>query len=252
MPFFVNADDFGRNSETNRAICEAFEKGYTDHTTVMVNMEAAAQAFELSEKNGFRDRVGLHLNLTEGFPLSREIRGNPLICSADGRFNAAFYHNTKYRLYMDSLSISQIEGEFRAQLKRFSELGFSELHIDSHHHVHTNYPVFLALKRLCGEFGFTYIRLSRNLYRGGSILNRIYKGLYNRGVKKLCPHRVGYFGSFKDLMEFTGNDPARLERLGMSENIEIMSHPLYSGGELTDSELPMTAYEALGQLHGIM
>ncbi len=245
MSLLVNADDFGKNEEVNRAVCEAFKKGYINHTTVMMNMESCGDAFRLAVENDFTDRVGLHLNLTEGCPLSRDIRFNPLICGSDGRFNAAFYHNTRYRLYMDGLSISQIEKEFEAQIERFLETGFRELHIDSHHHVHTNYPVYLALKNLSGRYGFSYVRLSRNLYRGGSILNRTYKSLYNKGVKKLCKRSADLFGSYEDLISYTGKDAGKIQRLCSQKEIELMVHPMYTDGILTDTDRPMNEYEVL-------
>ena len=79
MPLLVNADDFGKSAEINRAVAEAFERGYITHTTLMANMPAAEEAVDLARQKGFAERVGLHLNLTEGLPLSLPIRGNPLI-----------------------------------------------------------------------------------------------------------------------------------------------------------------------------
>ncbi len=242
MRVIVNADDFGKDKEVNRAVCEAFEKGYINHTTVMANMPSAEEAFQLAKENGFLEKVGIHLNLTEGLPLTEGIKGNPLVCAPDGSFNAAFCHNTKYRLYMDSLSIAQIEEELDAQLERFLELGFVSLHIDSHHHVHTNYPVYLALKRLNQKYSFSYIRLSRNLYKGGSVVNNIYKALYNRSVKMLCRASGSLFGSFSDLMEYTGGSEASIEMLLSSQSIEIMAHPMYRDGKLCDTETDMTRY----------
>ncbi|MCR4656504.1 MAG: ChbG/HpnK family deacetylase [Lachnospiraceae bacterium] len=242
MSVIVNADDFGKNKDVNNAICEAFEKGYINHTTVMANMPFSHDAFRLATENGFLEKVGIHLNLTEGFPLTDAIKGNPLICSPDGSFNAAFCHNTKYRLYMDSLSISQIKEELDAQLERFLKLGFTSRHIDSHHHVHTNYPVYLALKGLCGKYDFSYIRLSRNLYKGGNIANNIYKALYNRSVRRLCRASGGLFGSYDDLMEYTGGGEASVQNLLSSQNIEIMSHPMYRNGVLCDTDLDMVKY----------
>ena len=239
MAVLINADDFGKDREINLAIAEAFEKGYVTHTTLMANMPRATEAAELAKKKGFAGQVGLHLNLTEGMPLSQPIRQNPLICSADGSFNQAFYHNTKYRLYMDSLTIEQITEEFRAQLTRYLELGFFKLHIDSHHHVHTNLPVYQALKVLGREYRFSYIRLSRNLYRGGNVLNRAYKLWYNRSVKKLCKQTSELFGGYADLVGYTGGDPKVCRALFEEKEVEIMVHPMYREGVLTDTEVPM-------------
>ena len=70
MGLIVNADDFGRSESVNRAICEAFEKGRVNSTTLMANMPAAKEAYELAKKGGFADKVGIHLNITEGMPMS--------------------------------------------------------------------------------------------------------------------------------------------------------------------------------------
>ncbi len=238
MSVIINADDFGKDRETNLAVEEAFEKGYITHPTLMVNMPAAKEAARVAKEKGFEKKVGLHLNLTEGMPLSLPIRDNPLICSSDGSFNQAFYHNTRYRLYMDSLTIRQIETEFRAQLEEFLALGFSDMHIDSHHHVHTNYPVYLALKGLSGDYSFSYIRQSRNLYRGGSILNRFYKRCYNHGIKKLCRHTTALFGSYGDLEAYMeGKEDIR--SFFETKEVEIMVHPMYREGVLMDTDRPM-------------
>lgn len=251
MPLYINADDFGKNEGINRAICVAFEKGYITSTTLMANMSAASEAYRLACDGGFADRVGIHLNITEGMPLTEAIRSNPLVCAPDGSFNSAFYHSTKYRLYMDKLAIDQIKDEFDAQISMFLELGFSKLHIDSHHHVHTNYPVFLALKALAAKYDIEYVRLSRNMYRGGSIPNNIYKRFYNLAVKKLAVHTSDRFGSYKDYLKFFSLDPMRaadrikeppeaMKRMVKEKNIEIMVHPMYSAeGELMDTDIPM-------------
>lgn len=247
----VNADDFGKNEEINRAVCEAFEKGYINSATLMTNMPGAHEAYKLAKDNGFADRVGIHLNITEGMPLTEGIRNNPLICSADGSFNAAFYHNTKYRLYMDRQSIDRIKEELDAQIGLFLEMGFTLLHIDSHHHVHTNYPVYRALKELAGKYDFQYIRLSRNLYRGGDLFNNIYKHFYNRSIKKIAGETGDLFGSYKDLAAYLSADPLKAEDraaipagrardLALNRSVEIMVHPMYNDrGLLVDTTIPM-------------
>lgn len=238
MGLIVNADDFGRSESVNRAVCEAFKEGRVNSTTLMANMPAAAEAYELAKEGGFVDKVGIHLNITEGMPISQGIRNNPLICGYDGTFNQAFYHNTKYRLYMDRQSIDQIKDEFDAQIRRFLELGFTSMHIDSHHHVHTNYPVFTALKELGEIYDFAYIRLSRNLYRGGSPANRIYKRFFNRSVKKLAHTTSDLFGSYKDFSSYPREE---LMSLVKNKTIEIMIHPMYGEDRaLMDTDIPLS------------
>ena len=238
MGLIRNADDFGKNESVNRAIQTCFQKGYIDRTTLMVNMPDAAQAVEIAKKEGFFDRVGIHLNLTEGMPLTQPIRSNPLLCDATGRFHAAFRQTTKYRLYMDQLSEEQIFTELDAQLQQYANWGFPLFHVDSHHHVHTDVPVYGVLKKLSRKYRFSSVRLSRNLYRGGNPLTRIYKGFYNRSVARLCDTTTDLFGSFEDLTGYGTWEQNRI--LCEKKQIEIMLHPMYDAQDrLVDTQRPM-------------
>lgn len=252
MALIINADDFGKTKDVNNAITESFNKGFINRTTVMVNMPYAASALELALKNGFSDKVGLHLNLTEGEPLTDGIKNNPFFCDENGKYNAFFYHSTKLRLHMDSKSVKDIEKELRAQIDMYHDLGFTLDHIDSHHHAHTNWPVLQALTNLALIYDFTSIRISRNLYKGGSKLNRIYKSLYNNQVKKICDNVTDYFGSYKDVCQYfkdenTVNDSsdnynsvesydsASFLDFTKKYDVEIMVHPGYDeSGNLVD------------------
>ena len=246
MGLIVNADDFGKDSSTTAAIIEAFGKGYIDRTTLMANMDGALEAAQKAKALGLMDKVGIHLNITEGYPLTEGIRSNPLICDSNGKFSAAFYNRTKYRLYMDELTISQIQEELDAQIKRYHELGFTLDHVDSHHHVHTNYPVYKAIKRLAKKYEFSSVRLSRNLYNGGNPANNVYKALYNSGVKKLGKSSTEYFGSYRDFASYFGekSDDATKKFIN-NHSIEIMVHPMYTDGVLTDSGIPMETEEGI-------
>ncbi len=238
MGLIRNADDFGKSEEINRAIRECFRKGFIDRTTLMVNMPAAQEAVEIAKDEGFADRIGIHFNITSGMPLSEPIRSNPLLCDAQGRFHAAFRQTTKYRLYMDQLSKEQIYTELAAQLKRYRDWGLTLMHADSHHHVHTDYPVYCALKRLAKEQSFSSLRISRNLFHGGNPLMRIYKCWYNRAIRKLCTETSDYFGSVSDLKAFDTIE--KIRRLSAEGQIEIMMHPMYGAdGILLDTETPM-------------
>lgn len=248
MSLIVNADDFGKTPEVNRAIEECFKRGYINRTTVMVNMPYAEEAFEIAQRNGFINKVGLHVNLTEGKPLTESIKMNSDFCSVDGTFNAEFYHSTRKRLHMDKESVSDIMEEIKAQLDKYVELGFTLNHMDSHHHVHTNYPVYKALKALSKEYYFSSIRLSRNLYKGGSSFNRIYKTVINSKFKKICNSTTDYFGSFRDVVDYfaTESDKEVLDSTTdiisdfcQKNDLEVMVHPMYSSdGILVDTDIP--------------
>ena len=237
MGIIRNADDYGKSPEVNKAIQTCFSEGLIDRTTLMVNMPFADEAVDYAVKEGFADKIGVHLNLTEGMPLTEGIKQNPLFCGPDGRYHALFCQSTKYRLYLDNLSRKQVYEELSAQLKKYKNYGLTLFHVDSHHHVHTNYPIYLAVKSLSKEYDFASVRLSRNLYHGGNALMGLYKTIYNRNVKKICRTTTEYFGSFCDFNEY-GNDE-ELNRLIEHNSIEIMLHPMYADGVLNDTDIPM-------------
>lgn len=244
MGLIVNADDFGKNENVNKAITECFNRGIIGRTTIMTNMPFATEALSLSLKNGFSENVGLHINITEGKPLSDDIKSNPNFCDENGIFNAAFYHNTKQRLKMDNKSIADVEKEIRAQIEAYRELGFTLNHIDSHHHAHTNYPIYLALKNLSKECDFSSIRLSRNLYKNGNFLKNTYKKCYNGMIKKICRSTSDYFGSFLDAAVYFDYPEGSSSLKDFSDfcnryNLEIMVHPMYNDENiLVDTEMP--------------
>ena len=254
MSLVINADDFGKSEEVNKAIAECFDKGYIHRTTIMMNMPYVKEALEISEKNGFMDKVGIHLNITEGKPLTDSIKKLPDFCDKDGTFNAVFYQSKLKRLYMNKTAVDAIYTELKTQIDKYSEFGFTLFHVDSHHHSHTCYPVFKALKRLSKEYDFTSVRLSRNLYIGGSRLNYLYKQFYNSQVKKICKSTTELFGSYKDAKAYckpeggVGTGTVSFPNLVAEKSVEIMVHPMYSNdGVLMDSDTPfseeITLYE---------
>ena len=64
----INADDFGLNKSCSQAIALAFSEELVTDTTIMANGEYFDDAVKLAEKHGFFDKIGIHLNITEGKP----------------------------------------------------------------------------------------------------------------------------------------------------------------------------------------
>src|SRR5258708_1899979 len=81
----VHADDFGMSAEVNRAIVEAFENNVISSTTLMTNMPGFDEACELAHRHRLLGKIGLHLNLTSGYPFSSPIRQSPRFCDNVGR-----------------------------------------------------------------------------------------------------------------------------------------------------------------------
>ena len=70
MKLIVNADDFGKTQESNLGVLKAFQKGYCSQTSIIVNTNYFDEAVQFAKENNLLDKVGLHINLFEGTPLS--------------------------------------------------------------------------------------------------------------------------------------------------------------------------------------
>ena len=231
MAIIVNADDFGLNRDVNNAIAEAFEKDLIDRTTLMVNMPGASEAMEIAADKGFAGRVGLHLNLTSGRPLTEAMASDPVMCNNAGEYTADFARNMRTRFFLPKQTRQNTEAEIRAQMDMYKKLGGTLWHVDSHHHVHTDPSIWRILKKVFKDYPVTSVRLSRNLYRGGNILMRIYKILLNASIRRRCSNFPRYFGSASDWRDFTENGPGPVKK----GDTEIMVHPVYDhGGNLAD------------------
>lgn len=78
---FINADDFGLNASVNKAIVESFNSGLINSTTVMANMPGFEEAVNLIHEYKLDRNIGVHLVLTDGLPLTEEIKSMNLFFS---------------------------------------------------------------------------------------------------------------------------------------------------------------------------
>ena len=243
MAVVVNADDFGLSQKVTLAICEAFEKGLVDRTTVMANMPYAREAMDLAAKCGFAGKVGLHINLTAGKPLTEDIAKDPVMCGKNGEFSADFARNIRTRFYLPKTTRDNVEKELRAQLDMYRQLGGTLWHIDSHHHVHTDPSVWCILKRVIKDYPVTSVRLGRNMYHGGNPLLHIYKAILNRSIRTRCATHPKYFGSASDYREFIKSRPD----VATHADVEVMVHPVYDN-EKKLADLSAASYLKLERL----
>ncbi len=211
------------NENVTLAICEAFEKGLVDRTTLMVNMPYAEKAMELAAKMGFADKVGLHVNLTSGRPLTGDIAKDPVMCDANGEFTADFARNIRMRFFLPNETTANVEKEIRAQLDRYAALGGTLWHIDSHHYVHTDPSVWKVLKKVMTDYPVVSVRLGRNMYTGGNPLLHVYKMILNSSIRKFNSGDPRYFGSAEDYRHFIKKHPDVCKYA----EVEVMVHPVY-------------------------
>lgn len=139
----VNADDFGLTHGVNKGTIEAFKKGIVRSTTLMVNAEAAKEAFELAKENPDLG-VGIHLVLTANRPVLENLKH---IVDEEGNFLKQSVLRAK------QVDLTEVEMEFRAQIEKMISNGVQPTHIDSHHHVHKIDEIFQLVMKLAKELG---------------------------------------------------------------------------------------------------
>ncbi len=225
----INADDFGISSVVNRAILFSVEQGLVTSTSIMANMPGFEEAVSMErEYDVLRGRVGVHLNLTEGKPLTEPILGCGVFCDSDGSF---FFKRERPLFRLGKPVRDAAYEELRSQLQRVVEMGIIPTHLDSHHHIHTEWAIAPLVCGLAKEFRIPRIRLTRNMGRPPSFLKRLYKAIFNRWHlgRQTGLHNTDLFGDIPDMLyEAKSGWPE-------GKNIEIMVHPLFNeNGELVD------------------
>ncbi len=228
LKIIVNADDLGKSEDVNNAIAECFAERFITSTTLMVNMDYADEAVAMAQKYGWNERVGLHLNLTSGIPLTDGIRRHKRFCAKDGSFNASFARNLYSRMHFSKEEIEVVREEAEAQIRKYISYGLPDKHLDSHHYVHTDASVWKAIEPLVLSYGMRSVRITRNLYQKMSFAKKIYKERYNRRLRTLPINTTDYFGSFKDFTECW-------KEIEDGALVEIMVHPMHDEyGRLVD------------------
>jgi predicted glycoside hydrolase/deacetylase ChbG (UPF0249 family) len=251
----VNADDFGYSEAINRAILSGFKSSLVTSTSIMANMPGFDDAVGLVGENDLLgQKVGVHLNLTEGFALSRSLAGCAAFCAEDGRL---IYRRDRSLFRLGRKERVAVYEELRMQLERVLATGIRPTHLDSHHHVHTEWAIAPLVCRLARTYGIRRIRLTRNMGPVRNWAKHWYKTFFNYwflGRRSGLVDNTDYFGDVGDMNYFLnagggrgmgggrgkggrGGAGGRSGAGGKSKDlsVEIMVHPMFDpSGRLVD------------------
>ncbi len=136
----INADDWGRDTQTTDRSFECFQKGGLSSASGMVFMQDSERAATIATEQGFD--IGLHLNLSAPF-------------SAPGIPTRLSIHHQKVREYLCAHRIARLiyhpglansfEYTVAHQFEEFSRLyGRTPDRVDGHHHMHLCANVLLS------------------------------------------------------------------------------------------------------------
>jgi predicted glycoside hydrolase/deacetylase ChbG (UPF0249 family) len=213
----INADDFGLDVGTNLAICNAFKNSTISSTTLMANMPGFEHALEQIQMGKIDKKcIGIHLNLTQGTPLTEGIKNEVRFCS-NGQFHGQIRNKPVFRLTKGE--ISSVSNEIQSQINRLRDAGIQIYHADGHHHIHTEWGIFSAIKSVLIQNDIKRIRISRNSFSKSNrnLFNpkNLYKRIFNYQVRKNGFHCTTKMGEFPDFFMMKSNQ---------DETIEVMVH----------------------------
>lgn len=202
------ADDYGQNQPISQAIIALLEKKRLSATSCMTT--APLWLNHAQWLHPFKDQIdiGLHFNLTEGMPLSEELKASHGFLSLQRLLFKAYSRQLKRRI---------IEAELNAQLDAFV-VGIGKLpdFIDGHQHIHQLPVIRDALltvyeKRL--RSSHCYVRCVHNpsvywrLQLKGLVIQLLGAGTFKKKlVKRQIPHNPSFAGvySFPDAKHYAG------------------------------------------------
>lgn len=151
----INADDFGLSEAVNNAVAKAHTEGVLTSATIMANMPAADEAVKIAKKLPGLG-VGVHLNLSEGKPLSKDSSVACLL-NSNGEFTLSPFKLSVLSIAGHKIR-SAIRTELAAQIQWVLDNGLTPTHLDSHNHIHTLPPIYPIVCDLARRFEIPAVR----------------------------------------------------------------------------------------------
>lgn len=189
----INADDFGRHAEINRAVEEGLVHGCLRSATVMPGGAAFAGAIDIARRHEELG-LGVHFTLVDGHPIlpPEEI---PSLVGSEGDFLPD--HTALLKRYLKGgVNLEEVRRELAAQLQKIEATGISISHVDSHQHMHTLPGIIDIVLDLAARAGIRAVRTPRTpLFAGafgglGQLVGRL--GLSTLARLAACKaHRRG-------------------------------------------------------------
>ncbi len=213
LQVIINADDFGLTDGVTSGIVHAIQQGVVTSTTAMACVPGAADRLRRYAPQ-IPQRIGAHLQLTTGRPLSHPSL-IPTLCAANGNF-----HESKSSLA--KASIREILIEWHAQYQFLLNLGIQPTHIDTHHHVHKLPNVFEAFCEMTNRLSIP----------ARAVTPAMRLSLQQACVP--CPDQMilAFYGDALDIDTFLSLTKGPLQSVSESTVVEIMCHPGYSCASL--------------------
>ncbi len=151
----INADDLGINAPRSHGIFQCFEFGIVTSATLICNGNDADRAAKHAREKKLP--IGLHLNLTDGPPMSDAKDIESLLQSTAGEFRQR--QEQKRVLELGQVDAVHVEREIRAQIEWFLDSHGQPTHVDGHHHIHIHPLITPLLIPILDRYGIGMVRI---------------------------------------------------------------------------------------------
>jgi predicted glycoside hydrolase/deacetylase ChbG (UPF0249 family) len=153
----VNADDLGADEARNAGIFEAVDAGAVTSVSVLANGPAFPDVpGRIAAAARLGISCGIHLNLTEGKPLTPGLAG---LTDCDGRFPGKTEAHRRLMRRGGQALEDAIGLECSAQIEALLKAGIRIDHLDGHQHIHIFPAVIESAVRAAEAFGIPWIRV---------------------------------------------------------------------------------------------
>ncbi|MCX5808248.1 MAG: ChbG/HpnK family deacetylase [Proteobacteria bacterium] len=153
----INADDCGADEARNAGIFEAIKKGVVTSVSILPNGPAFDDAIQrIKSLNNEKVSWGVHINLSEGEPLSS---GLQILAGPDGYFPGKLPAIQLLTGIISTALEREIAIEVEAQIKALSDTGLPVNHLDGHHHAHIFPAVIETVIEMVQKYKIPLIRI---------------------------------------------------------------------------------------------
>lgn len=228
VKIILNADDFGKSVERNRAIDDTFKQGLICSAGLIVTGKHLQEAVDYMNEGGYVGNIHLHFNLSanllhedsEDIPMTEAMRKDPFFCIG-GKFKK--YKGLPHR-FSDIRKWRVVYRELVAQYNKFVEVTNGKAnckHIDFHLWYNLTWPVSVALRLFTKRFNIESVRYIA-IHQKKNRKYRLFQKISHRsGVKCVPATNIDYYLSKK-------------QELAKFQVMELYCHPNYKEGVFLD------------------
>ncbi len=213
----ITADDFGFSKGVTEGILKSMLEGVVSCTSVMMCNGHLPETKEKAKL--IEGRTGLHLQITDGKPLSDPAL-IPSLVTDDGRFPG------NWRQLKD-IDQQELWREWQLQAEQIMELGIIPAHLDTHHNVHRFPAVFEVYTQMAQKYGWPVRALSKNMVQRYRSLN----------LKSADICYQAWCGMEVSPQSFIAHVLGAFRQIGNEGIVELMCHP-----GIIDKELENRSY----------